>query len=499
MEKYLLAHDLGTSGNKATLFTESGTLVGSVTESYPTDYKNGNWAEQDPESWWTAVCISSKKLLEKVDVSRLAAVAFSGQMMGCLCIDEQGRPLRPHILYCDQRSGVQCDSLTERVGADEIYRISGHRPSSSYAVEKLMWVRDNQPEIYAKTAFFLNAKDYMNFRLTGRIATDFNDASGSNAFDIQTLSWSDKIIDAAGVSRSMFPEAVASTEIIGCITEQAASATGIPCGTPVAAGAGDGGCATVGAGSVAPGATYCYLGSSSWISTTSEAPVPDPEMKTFTWAHPVRGYYQPCGTMQTAGSSYAWLRNTLADGKDFEAINDIIAESPAGANGVVFLPYMLGERSPRWNPDAKGAFIGLGLETVQSDIYRSVLEGISMNLDIILRVMKGGVDISDILLIGGGAKGGLWRQILADVFVVPVKVPEYLEEATSMGAAIIGGVGCGLFPDFSAAERFVNITQQTMPIEENVRVYEKIKPIFDSCYSSLESGGVFAAMAESAK
>ncbi len=494
--KYLLAHDLGTSGNKATLFTDEGELVKSVTESYDTVYRNGNWAEQNPEDWWNAVCRSSLKLLDGVDKSKLACVAFSGQMMGCLCVDKNGVPLRPHILYCDQRAETETDKLVKALGADRIYSITGHRPSASYAIEKLMWVKNNEPEIYAETAKMLNAKDYMNFRLTGRMVTDYNDASGANAFDLKTLSWSDKIIDAAGVDRKMFPEAVPSIEIIGRITAEASAATGIPEGVPVAAGAGDGGCATVGAGSVSPGKTYCYLGSSSWISTTSKAPMPDKEMKNFTWAHPVPGLYQPCGTMQTAGSSYAWLREHLADGKPYDEINELIAGSPAGANGVVFLPYMLGERSPRWNPDARGAFIGLNLETCRADMYRAVLEGVSMNLDIILKLMQSGTDIRDILLIGGGAKGALWRQILADIFGIPVKVPYYLEEATSMGAAIIGGVGCGVFSDFSAVEKFVKITGSAEPVESNRKIYEKIKPIFDACYTSLESGGIFSKIAE---
>ncbi|MDC7228323.1 MAG: xylulokinase [Spirochaetales bacterium] len=489
--KYILAHDLGTSGNKATLFAEDGKLVKSVTKSYDTVYKNGNWAEQNPEDWWTAVCQSSNELLDGVDTSSLACVAFSGQMMGCLCVDKDGTPLRPHILYCDQRAETETEALVNKLGADAVYEISGHRPSASYIIEKLMWVKNNEPDIYANTAKILNAKDYMNYRLTGRMVTDYNDASGSNAFDLKALDWSGTIIDAAEIEPDIFPEAVPSIEIIGTITKAASEATGIPEGVPVAAGAGDGGCATVGAGSVKPGATYCYLGSSSWISTTSTAPIPDAEKKTFTWAHPVPGYYQPCGTMQTAGSSYAWLRDQLAGGGAYEDINKIMAGSPAGANGVIFLPYMLGERSPRWNPDARGAFIGMSLETKQADIYRSVLEGVSMNLDIILKVMQAGIRIDDILLIGGGAKGALWRQILADIFGIPVKVPAYLEEATSMGAAIIGGVGAGVFSGFDAAERFVRITGITEPVAANSAVYEKIKPVFDMSYTSLESGGVF--------
>ncbi len=495
MGRYLLAHDLGTSGNKATLFTVDGLLVKSVTESYETYYSQGNWAEQDPQDWWNAVCVSSKRLLLDIDPAEIACVAFSGQMMGCLCVDAQGRPLRNHMLYCDLRAEMETQTLVEKVGEDELFSITGNRPSAAYTIEKLMWVKAHQPEIYVKTAKMLNAKDYMNFKLTGRMVTDYNDASGSNAFDLKSLSWSQMILDAARIDLDKLPEAVPSTEIIGSITPEAYESTGIPVGTPVAAGAGDGGCATVGAGSVAPGHTYCYLGSSSWISTTSTSVLPDPDKKIFTFAHPVPGYYQPCGTMQTAGSAYAWLRSQLASGMEFEDINSIIEESPAGSNGVIFLPYLLGERSPRWNPDTKGAFMGLGLETKQSDIFRSVLEGVSMNLDIILKVMQSGMDISKILLIGGGAQGVLWRQMLADIFGIPVTVPDYLEEATSMGAAIIGGVGCGAF-GFSAADRFCRITDTTYPKPENSAVYDRIKPIFDDCYHALDTGNIFTRLSE---
>ena len=493
--KYLLAHDLGTSGNKATLFSEDGELVKSVTETYGTVYESGNRAEQNPDDWWRAVCVSTRKLLRDIDLSRLACVAFSGQMMGCLCVDKNGNPLRPHILYCDQRSEAETEALIKKTGFEQIYSITGHRPSSSYAVEKLMWVKKNEPDVYRETAGMLNAKDFINFKLTGRLVTDFNDASGTNAFDLKTLSWSDEIIEAAEVDRSMFPEAVSSAEIIGTVSSAASEETGLPQGLPVAAGAGDGGCATVGAGSVVPGKTYCYLGSSSWISTTSTEPLPDPHMKAFTWVHPVPGFYQPCGTMQTAGSSYAWLREQIAGGIPYEEMNSLIASSPVGAGGVVFLPYMLGERSPRWNPDARGAFIGMGLETKKSDMYRAVLEGVSMNLDVILKVMQQSIDIKDILLIGGGAKGVLWRQMLADVFGLPVKVPAYLEEATSMGAAIIGGVACGALPDFSAAESFIKNVSVTEPVFENIRMYEKIKPVFEESYNALNKAGIFTAVA----
>jgi xylulokinase len=487
MKEFLLAHDLGTSGNKATLFDLEGHLVASETVPYGTVYSSGNRAEQNPEDWWTAVCESSRRLLSGRDSESIAAVCFSGQMMGCLPVDKQGRALRSHIIYSDQRAIAQTESLTSRIDPAEIYRITGHRASASYAIEKLMWIRDEEPDVYRETSKMLNAKDFMNFRLTGRMVTDYNDASGTNAFDLSSMHWSGPIIEAAKIDGSMLPEAVPSATVIGEVTPEASEATGIAAGTPVVAGAGDGGCATVGIGSVEPGITYNYLGSSSWISTTSKTAVEDPDQLTFTWAHPVPGYLQPCGTMQTAGSSYSWLKDQLARQEgSYKAIDKLVEQSPPGARGIIFLPYLLGERSPRWNPEAKGAFLGLTLESRREDIFRAVLEGVTLNLDVILRILGTAVPISEMRVIGGGAKGAIWRQIMADVYGMDVVTPRYLEEATSMGAAIIGGVGCGIFSDFSAASRFVEIVDRIEPDAERMKAYAPMKPFFEKAYDALE-------------
>ncbi|HUJ74208.1 MAG TPA: FGGY-family carbohydrate kinase, partial [bacterium] len=371
MKRYLLAHDLGTSGNKATLFTTEGSLVASVTSAYGTHYFNTNWSEQDPADWWRAVCDSTRALVREVDVSQIAVICFSGQMMGCLCVDRSGRPLRPAILYSDQRSVKQCDAVLAKIDARDFYRTVGHRASASYSATKLMWVRDNEPEVYGRTFKMLHAKDYLNFRLTGVMATEYSDASGTNLLDLNTLLWSDRLVGITGLDGEKLPPLRASTDVVGELTREAAAELGLRPGIPVVAGGGDGVCAGVGVGSVAPGITYNYLGSSSWIATTTKEPIYDEQMRTFTWAHAVPGFVHPCGTMQTAGSAYAWLKNEVCTAEKeqaartgesvYELINAQIACSPAGANGLVFLPYLLGERTPRWNPDAKGALIGLTL------------------------------------------------------------------------------------------------------------------------------------------
>ncbi len=495
MTEYILAHDLGTSGNKATLFTTEGKMVRSVTAPYEARFFNGNWAEQDPEDWWKAVCSSSQSLGPELKTGKIAAICFSGQMMGCLCVDREGRPLRPSILYCDQRSVAECDALLARVNARDVYRITGHRASASYSATKLMWVRAHEPEVYARTFKMLHAKDWLNFKLTGVIATEYSDASGTNFLDLASLRWSEKLVSAAGIDGEKLPELKKSTDVIGELSPEAASALGLTPGIPVVAGGGDGVCAGVGVGSVRPGITYNYLGSSSWIATTAREPIYDDAMRTFTWAHAVPGYVHPCGTMQTAGSSYAWLKKIMGTfetlvGNEFgfnpyELLNEEIAKSPPGANGIIFLPYLLGERTPRWDPDAKGAFIGLTLEHTRADVLRSVLEGVSLNLSIILDIFREHLPIKEITVIGGGAKGDVWRRIMADVYEADVVKPNYLEEATSIGAAIIGGVGSGAFKSFDVADRFIQETDRTRPDPATAAVYREAKNLLNESYDAL--------------
>jgi xylulokinase len=495
MRRYILAHDLGTSGDKATLFTTDCRLVASATVSYPTRYFNGNWAEQEPEDWWRAVAESSRRIAAGIDPKEIAAIGFSGQMMSCVCVDSAGKALRPAILYCDQRAVEEEAFILSRIDAREFYRVTGHRASASYSAAKLMWVKAHEPEVYARTAKMLHAKDYVNARLTGVMASEFSDASGTNLLDLAGLRWSERLVAASGLDGEKLPELRKSTDVVGELGASAAAELGLVAGIPVAAGAGDGVCAGVGAGSVRPGLTYNYLGSSSWIATTSAEPIFDEGMRTFVWAHAVPGAYHPCGTSQTAGAAYAWARNELGGlekaaaslGADpYELMNAQVLRSPPGANGLIFLPYLLGERSPRWNPEAKGALLGLTLAHTRDDVLRAIIEGVTMNLSIILDIFRAKLDIPSVTVIGGGAKGAVWRQVMADVYEAEVLRPNYLEEATSIGAAVIAGVGCGAFPDFSVAERFIEIVDRSRPREEHFGTYRIAKSLFDDCYAALE-------------
>lgn len=495
MKKYLLAHDLGTSGNKATLYTTEGQLVKSMVYEYTTHFFNNNWAEQDSNSWWKAVAETTKVILSDIDHKDIAAVAFSGQMQGCVCVDAKGNALRPAIIWADQRAQKETLELTAQIGLKKFYKLTGHRPSPAYSIEKLMWIKNNEPEIYRETYKMLLCKDYMIFKLTGKYATDYSDASGTNALDLNTMTWSDEIIKAAGIELDKLPMLLPSTEVIGGVTNEAAKETGLCAGTPIVMGGGDGACAAVGAACINVGDTYSCIGSSAWIALTMDKPIYDEDMKTFNFAHLIPGLVMPCGTMQTGGASYSWLKKEIALHESMEAkrlgisaydlINEKAKSAPVGANGLLYLPYLLGERSPRWNVNAKGAFIGLKMETKREDMFRSVLEGVTFNLNVILESFKKHINIQEMVVIGGGAKGELWRQIMADMYGIPVLKPNYLEEATSMGAAIAAGVGVGAFESFDAIHDFLKIEDKIYPIMENKEVYDKMYSIFEECYESL--------------
>lgn len=495
--QYILAHDLGTSGNKATLYDLDGNLIGCAVHSYPTFYPHNQQVEQNPEDWWSAVCLSTKELLSSIGISskNLAVVSFSAQMMGCLLVDSSGTPLRPMITWADTRSDKQEQMMIDAVGAERGYHITGHRLSASYSAAKLLWIKENEPEVYGKAAKMLHAKDYIIYRLTGVFLSDYSDASGTNLLDIEKKEWSQELIEAFGIRTDLLPELHASTEIAGTVTAEASRLTGLMEGTPVVIGGGDGSCACVGAGVVQEGKTYNVIGSSSWISMAAKKPYFDPEMRTFNWVHLDPSLYTPCGTMQAAGYSYSWYRDTfctqeLQQAKEqktsvYRLLDEQVLTSPPGANGLLYLPYLLGERSPRWNIDARGAFVGMGISTVKADCTRAVLEGVGYNLKMILDILDGYSPIDHITVIGGGAKGDVWLQILADIWGKTLDVPRYLEEATSMGAAVCGGVGIGAYKDFSVMSRFNRSAREITPNPQNAGVYQKMYSAFNAAYDGM--------------
>jgi xylulokinase len=491
MGDLILAHDLGTTGNKASLFDTAGRAAASAFVPYATHYPHPGWAEQEGTDWWRAICASTRQLVSAPDrsPSEVGVVSFSGQMMGCLPLGADLEPLCPALIWADQRATAEAELLSQRMGADAVYRITGHRASASYTAAKLLWLMAHRPEVMAQARHVVLAKDYAALRLTGVLATDYSDASGTNLFDLRARRWSDDIIAALGVDRGLLSEPVPSATVIGAVTPQSAAETGLLAGTPVVIGGGDGACATAGAGVVAPGDAYSYVGSSSWIAFVSREPLYDPEQRTFTFAHLDPEYLFPTGTMQCAGGSLDWLERILrgdAEAKLYEELDALAGQVSPGADGLFFLPYLMGERSPHWNPKARGAFVGLSLSHGRGELARAVLEGVMYNLRIILDAFRQqGASIPTLRLIGGGARSGLWRQIAADILGVPILRPELLVEATSLGAAIAGGVGVGMWSNYAEAGRLIAVGPGEQPDRPIQSEYDRLFPIFEELYADL--------------
>lgn len=495
MTQYLIAHDLGTSGNKASLFTTDGKLVKSYTAGYDVHFFHGNYAEQNPTDWLEAVYESTAKITEGIDPTAILAMSFSAQMQCCLIVDENGQALRPAIIWADQRAIKEQKLLEEKIGFDRMYDITGHRVSASYSIEKLMWIKENEPELYAKTKYMLQAKDYVIYHLTGTFATDYSDGSGTNAMDLKGLCWSDEIIAAAGIDKEKLPPLHPSTYVAGNLTKDAASKLGLTTATKVVLGGGDGPCSAVGAGCIHDDELFLTFGTSSWIGGTTEEVFTDSDKVLFCFAHVIPGKYMPCGTMQAAGSSYSYIKNALckeeteaakAAGQDpYSIMNRYVESSPAGAKNLIFLPYLLGERSPRWNPNTSGSFLNIKPCHEKGDYVRAVVEGIAMNLELILKAYRKQLSISDLIFTGGGAKGNVVAQILANVLNCKLTRPDHVEEATSIAAAVIAGVGIGIYEDFQAVDQFLTVQDQLQPEADKIAVYEPLKQVFDKAYSSL--------------
>jgi xylulokinase len=502
----ILSHDLGTTGDKATLFRADGTLVASALASYPTSYTKPGWAEQNAADYWGAFCRSTRELTAAAGCSPgdIGVVSFSGQMMAALPVDARGEALRPSIIWADQRATAEAGELARRVPPDRIYALTGHRVSASYSAAKIMWIRANEPDVYRRAAKFLHAKDFVVCRLTGRMATDLSDASGMNLLDIRSLEWSREMLDAAGISPSLLPDLCESTAVVGKVTAMAAAASGLLEGTPVAIGGGDGACATCGAGVVSEGDAYICLGTSAWMATASRTPLFDPQERTFTFCHFTRGLYFPCGTMQTAGGSLSWFLDAFpppnAAGSPhgesrYETANQEAASVPAGCEGLLFLPYLMGERSPWWNSHARGCFVGLSVRHGRAHLLRAVMEGVALNLRVVADAFRElGREYREVRMLGGGARGATWRRIFADVLETPVVTLNYLEEATSLGAAIAGGVGIGVFAGLEEAARIVRTVDRTEPDPSHAPVYRRIFPAFTAAYRQLAP--VFETIAE---
>ena len=493
MTGIILSHDLGTTGNKATLVDADGHVLGAVSVAYGADFGHGGRAEQRPDDWWDAVCTASRGLLDAFPGARehIAGVSFSGQMMGAVLVDAVGIPVRPAIIWADTRSTAQAAQLNDRVGEKRGYLITGHRLNATYSLSKVMFVRDEEPDVFARAEQLLSAKDYVVFRLTGELVTDPSDASGTNAFDQASGDWSDELIDAADLDRGLFPRIVPSTSVIGGVTADAAVATGLIAGTPVVVGGGDGPMAALGAGIVdATSGAYGYLGTSSWLSYAADAPLHDPAMRTMTFNHVIPGGFVPTATMQTGGGALEWISDVLAPDAGAERYSSLLgaaAETEAAFEDLYFLPHLLGERSPYWNPRARAAFVGLARHHDRAHLTRAVIEGVAFNLYTGLQAfLQNGAAITAVDLIGGAANSSVVLGLLGDVWGIPVRRRDLVDEATALGAAVVGGIGVGLFDSFEVAGRMSQLSEPTMPDLARHERYRRAHGSFLDAYTRLE-------------
>lgn len=489
---YILAHDIGTTGNKTILMTPQGKIVASTYHSYPTNYLRPNWVEQDPADWKKAVFEGTRQVLENSGVppQQVAVVSFSGHMNGVLLVDKEGEPLRQAIIWADQRATEQAEQIRRIYGKGEVYSLTGNRVSPAYSAAKLLWIKENEKDIYKKAFKMLQVKDYAAYFLSGIYATDFSDASLTQMLDLGNRTWAKDFLDELGITPSLLPDLHPSAKIIGQVTREAAELTGLLVGTPVVIGGGDGACATVGAASINEGDVYTYIGSSSWVGLTTRQPLLDEQQRTFNFCHPDPDLYVAVGSMQSAGGAFDWLENLLGSGEGeephYDDLNMAASLIPAGGNGLIFLPYLLGERSPYWNPLARSAFIGLAMPDGQAQLARAVMEGVAFNLRMILDILRSqGRNVIAMQLIGGGSRSTVWRQIMADIFELPILLVDLPASATAMGAAVAGGIGVGLYANYGVVRDIIPVSEDSIPDVKSRARYKALYGLFQDSYQAL--------------
>ena len=441
---YLIGIDIGTSGTKSILITPDGRVVASETAEYPLYQPENGWAEQDPADWWKAVCSTLRKLAPLAADGRIAGIGLSGQMHSMVLLDEDNRIIRPAILWCDQRTGAQCRTIEQAVGRERLVSITGNPALPGFTASKLMWVKEREPENYKRICHVLLAKDYIRYMLTGEFATEVSDASGMQLLDVPGRCWSEEVCAKLDVPMSWLAKVYESPDVTGYVTGDAATLTGLPAGIPVAGGGGDNACAAVGTGVCTPGKAFTSIGTSGVVFAPTDRPVIDPEGRVHSFCAAVPGTWHLMGVTQAAGLSLNWFRANLAPNMEYAQIDTACGEIPVGSDKLIYLPYLMGERSPILDSDARGVFFGLSARHTAVHMARSVMEGVSFSLYSCLELLAGmQVEVNDMILCGGGSKSVFWRQMLCDVFAMPVRTVG--GEGAALGAAILGGCAGGVY------------------------------------------------------
>jgi xylulokinase len=509
-ESFLLGIDLGTTGVKvlllpADLNVESGARV-EVTEEYPLSFPHSGWSEQNPEDWWNGTARAIRTVLDRsgIDNRLIVGVGLSGQMHGATLLDSRGAVLRPCILWNDQRSAPQCALIQERVGLPQLLKWVGNPALAGFTAPKLLWIREHEPEVYERIATVLLPKDFINFRLTGELNTDYSDASGTLLFDVAARHWSEEMLRAFDISRDFLPDVLPSTAVMGQVSPEAARVTGLAVGTQVVTGGADNACAAVGAGIISPGDALTSLGTSGTVVAPVAQPYIDPRARLHTFCHAVPDVWYVMGVVLSAGGSLRWFRDVLASdmqgtaeasGRDpYDVLMEEAELVPAGSERLIFLPYLTGERTPHGDANARGVFFGLSPSHSRAHIFRSVVEGVTFALADSIAIMRHlGIRFRAMHVTGGGARSALWRQILADVYESRVLLA-HGSAGPALGAAVLAAVGGGEFSDVpEAVQHLRSADNGPEPREEMAQLYRAYHEQYDSLYPLLEDS--FARLA----
>ena len=499
MKNYILAHDLGTSGNKSVIYDNEGNQINKTFTPYNTYYNQPGWSEQSPNDWWEAIKKSTMLLAEtNINKKLIRCISFSGQSMGIVPVDRRGTLLRKNTpIWNDSRAIIESRKILEKIGERYWYKNTGSafRPENHSAF-KIYWFKKHESELFKRTYKFLPTKNFIIMKLTGKFTSDYTDASFTGLFNIRTLDYWDKILDVMDLPREKLPDLLPSISIVGEITSSAAEEIGLEKNTLVVSGGVDNSCAALGAGCIVEGRTYNSLGSSAWISTTSKSPIISKTAKIPCYVHVIPDLYLSQASTFAAGAAFKWFRDVLcqeivATGKiskidPFIIMDEIAKKSDAGAGKIIFNPSLMGGSTIYPSHFIKGAFIGLSLPHKKSDIIRSVLEGITFDQCLALNeYRKMGIDVSEIRVVGGGSKSNLWRQIMADIFKTRIVYTNIGQEAAALGATAIGAIATGLWDNFSIIDRITKIEDIKEPINKNVKIYENILPVFRDLNTSL--------------
>ncbi|HWP44639.1 MAG TPA: xylulokinase [Blastocatellia bacterium] len=486
----LLGIDISTTGAKALLIDDAGGIASSATTPLALSTPRPLWSEQDPREWWQAVVSSIREALALAPGGKatVSAVGLTGQMHGLVLLDEKGEVLRPAILWNDQRCGAECDEICERVGRHRLIRITGNQALTGFTAPKIVWVQKHEPEIWARARHILLPKDYIRYRLTGGLAMDKADGSGTMLFDLKRRDWSDEVLEALSIPARYLPKTFEGPDVTGEVSSQAAEATGLAAGTPVVAGGGDQAAQAVGVGAVRPGIVALTLGTSGVVFAATESPLIEPEGRLHAFCHSLPDRWHFMGVMLSAAGSLQWYRDSLAPQVGFEELLDEASRVPAGSEGLLFLPYLTGERTPYPDPLARGAWVGLTGRHRRGHLTRAVLEGVAFGLKDSFTLIQGAGlgSIDQVRVSGGGAKSLLWRQIMADILGVEL-VTVNSTEGAAYGAALLAGVGCRVWPDVeTACASTIKISGQVAPNPEHGETYTGMYEQYRALYPALK-------------